>query len=59
MDNKKRIPDGMTAIQMALMSKQEKKEAKKVSMIARGVMKGEMMSDMIEMSMKPLMKKKK
>tara|TARA_R110000772_G_scaffold219802_2_gene330356 strand:+ start:1872 stop:2039 length:168 start_codon:yes stop_codon:yes gene_type:complete len=52
MDNKKRIPNGMTAIQMALMSKQEKKEAKKVSMIAQGVMKGEMMSDMIEMSMK-------
>ncbi len=59
MDNKKRIPDGMTAIQMALMAKQEKKEAKKVSMIARGVMKGDMMSDMIEMSMKPLIKKKK
>ena len=52
MDKKVRIPDGMTAIQMALMAKQEKKESKKVSMIARGVMKGDMMGDMIEMSMK-------
>ena len=52
MDKKVRIPNGMTAIQMALMSKQEKKESKKVSMIARGVMKGDMMGDMIEMSMK-------
>lgn len=52
MDNKVRIPDGMTAIQMAAQAKKERKESKKISMISRGVMKGEMMGDMIEMSMK-------
>ncbi len=56
MKNKVRIPDGMTAIQVALKDKQERKEAKKVSMISRGVMRGNMMGDMIEMSM---MKRKK
>ena len=56
MDNKVRIPDGMTAIQMAAQDKKERKQSKKISMISRGVMKGEMMGDMIEMSM---MKRKK
>jgi hypothetical protein len=51
MNNKVKIPNGMTAIQVAVKDKQERKEAKKVSMIARGVMKGDMMNDMIEMSM--------
>jgi hypothetical protein len=51
MDKKVRIPNGMTAIQMAVKAKNERKESKKISMIARGVMKGDMMGDMIEMSM--------
>ena len=43
MDKKVRIPNGMTAIQMAVQAKKERKESKKISMIARGFMKGDMM----------------
>ena len=46
---KVRIPNGMTAIQMAVQAKKERKESKKISRIARGVRKGDMMGGMSEM----------